>query len=207
MLLDSFLVRYALGPSQNFCRQVTLLSRELLKTAKNCKGQTQPNCTSDVPEIAKTFRLLRYKRLCINRLAGLSARLRRSKLRLYKGIAGRNVALQRLALLARRFSNCTLLQTRARARRATPLALCAPPDARGRSRFHLRDKDGKPPLPRTGCHLPPTETAGHSSAIVRGQTSAPTPVRLAVFLVVEWIAAAFLQDSPAENPGSRCAEV
>jgi hypothetical protein len=26
------------------------------QTAKNCKDQTQQDCTSDVPEIAKTFR-------------------------------------------------------------------------------------------------------------------------------------------------------
>ena len=45
-------LRYALCQSQNFFRQVTLVSRELLK---NCKGQTQQDCNSDVPEIAKLF--------------------------------------------------------------------------------------------------------------------------------------------------------
>jgi hypothetical protein len=52
VLLDSFFLRYALCQSQNFFRQVTLVSRELLK---NCKDQTQQDCNSDVPEIAKLF--------------------------------------------------------------------------------------------------------------------------------------------------------
>ena len=68
MLLDSFFVRCALCPSQNFCTQVTLLSRELLKTAKNCKDQTQQNCTSDVPEITKTFHRRLRKPLRFNSL-------------------------------------------------------------------------------------------------------------------------------------------
>jgi hypothetical protein len=51
-------LRYALYQSQNFFRQVTLLSRELLK---NCKGQTQQDCTSDIPRIAKVFHKRRYK--------------------------------------------------------------------------------------------------------------------------------------------------
>jgi hypothetical protein len=51
VLLDSFFLRYALCQSQNFFRQVTL-SRELLK---NCKDQTQQDCTPDVSAIAKLF--------------------------------------------------------------------------------------------------------------------------------------------------------
>jgi thiol-disulfide isomerase/thioredoxin len=65
VLLDSFLVRYALCQSQNFFRQVTLLSRELLK---NCKDQTQQDCTSDVREIAKVFRNPRDNHSVISRL-------------------------------------------------------------------------------------------------------------------------------------------
>jgi hypothetical protein len=58
--LDSLFVGCALCQWQNFFRQVTLLSRELLK---NCKDQTQQDCTSGIPEIAKVFRWLGRKPL------------------------------------------------------------------------------------------------------------------------------------------------
>jgi hypothetical protein len=58
VLLSIPFVRCALCQSQNFFRQVTLLSRELLK---NCKDQTQQDCTSAIPEIAKVFHCLRRK--------------------------------------------------------------------------------------------------------------------------------------------------
>ena len=58
-------LRYALCQSQNFFRQVTLVSRELLK---NCKGQTQQDCNSDVPEIAKLFHSRKVKYIRINAL-------------------------------------------------------------------------------------------------------------------------------------------
>jgi hypothetical protein len=41
------------------------VSRELLK---NCKGQTQQDCNSDVPEIAKLFHSRKVKCIRINAL-------------------------------------------------------------------------------------------------------------------------------------------
>jgi hypothetical protein len=56
--LDSFLLDVRCVNRRNFFRQVTLLSRELLK---NCKDQTQQDCTSAIPEIAKVFHQRRRK--------------------------------------------------------------------------------------------------------------------------------------------------
>jgi thiol-disulfide isomerase/thioredoxin len=66
-------LRCALCQSQNFFRQVTLVSRELLK---NCKDQTQQDCTPDVSAIAKTFHRPRRKMLFINVLRILPGRTR-----------------------------------------------------------------------------------------------------------------------------------
>jgi hypothetical protein len=51
VLLDSFCVRYALCQSQNFFRQVTLLSRELLKTAKVKRSRIVPQMFSELPKL------------------------------------------------------------------------------------------------------------------------------------------------------------
>ena len=56
-------VRYALCPSQNYIRQVTL-SRELLKL----QSQTLQDCTSDIRQFAKLFQPSRTNRPIINRL-------------------------------------------------------------------------------------------------------------------------------------------
>jgi len=56
-------VRYALCPSQNYIRQVTL-SRELLKL----QSQTLQDCTSDIHRFAKLFRPSRTNRLILNGL-------------------------------------------------------------------------------------------------------------------------------------------
>src|ERR1700719_370223 len=60
VLLDSFFVRYALCQSQRFFRQVTLLSRELLKTAKIKRSRIVPQMFPELPSYFARFAINSY---------------------------------------------------------------------------------------------------------------------------------------------------
>jgi len=67
VLLDSFWLDVRCVNRRRL-RQVTLLSRELLKT---CKDQTQQDCTSDAAGMGKLFRSYIRKWLFVNALQAL----------------------------------------------------------------------------------------------------------------------------------------
>jgi len=60
-------VRYALCPSQNFFRQVTLLSRELLKTAKIKRSRIVPHISPKLPRHSTIYRINVYVSIIYHR--------------------------------------------------------------------------------------------------------------------------------------------